>query len=71
MDGQLWLDDVRERYARFKRNIERAAAQVWMTAVLLDDPVGRDAIVYDRDGWDGAAIRSLAEVCELVEARQT
>ena len=28
MDGQHWLDDVRARYERYKRNTERAAAQV-------------------------------------------
>lgn len=42
------------------------AAAVGMTPVLLDDPVGRTAIVYDRDRWDGATIGSLDEVLRLV-----
>ncbi len=42
------------------------ATAVGMTAVLLDDPVGRTAIVYDRDEWKGAAIARLDAVVDLV-----
>jgi putative hydrolase of the HAD superfamily len=42
------------------------AANAEMTAVLLDDPEGRSAVVYDRDRWDGPSIASLDSVPGLV-----
>ena len=43
------------------------AANAEMTAVLLDDPAGRSAVVYDRDRWDGPSIASLESVLEFVK----
>ena len=47
------------------------ASQVGMTAVLLDDPDGRGAIVYDRDRWDGAAIGTLRDVPSLAHGAES
>ena len=44
------------------------AVNAGMAAVLLDDPIGRAAIVYDRDGWDGPTIGRLVDVLELVRS---
>jgi len=46
------------------------AVNAGMAAVLLDDPVGRTAIVYDRDGCDGPSIDTLAEVLRLVGSKR-
>jgi putative hydrolase of the HAD superfamily len=38
------------------------AADVGMTSLLLYDPVGRTALVYGRDTWNGGSIGSLSEL---------